>query len=76
MRHPCNSFKDFGVSKTLMPNTTTIAASGVPQDLVLWLDEQAKQQCTNRSTIIRQIITQRVAGESVTESQESQKEAA
>jgi metal-responsive CopG/Arc/MetJ family transcriptional regulator len=59
-----------------MPNTTTIAASGVPQDLVLWLDEQAKQQCTNRSTIIRQIITQRVAGESVTESQESQKEAA
>jgi metal-responsive CopG/Arc/MetJ family transcriptional regulator len=59
-----------------MPNTTTIAASGVPQDLVLWLDEQAKQQCTNRSTIIRQIITQRVAGESVTESQGSQKEAA
>jgi metal-responsive CopG/Arc/MetJ family transcriptional regulator len=59
-----------------MPNTTTIAASGVPQDLVLWLDEQAKQQCTNRSTIIRQIITQRVAGESVTESQESHKEAA
>jgi metal-responsive CopG/Arc/MetJ family transcriptional regulator len=59
-----------------MPNTTTIAASGVPQDLVLWLDEQAKQQCTNRSTIIRQIITQRVAGESVNESQESQKEVA
>jgi hypothetical protein len=59
-----------------MPNTTTIAASGVPQNLVLWLDEQAKQQCTNRSTIIRQIITQRVAGESVNESQESQKEVA
>jgi metal-responsive CopG/Arc/MetJ family transcriptional regulator len=59
-----------------MPNTTTIAASGVPQDLVLWLDEQAKQQCTNRSTIIRQILTQRVTGESVNESQESQKEVA
>ena len=47
-----------------MPNTTTIAASGVPQDLVLWLDERAKQQCTNRSTIIRQILTQRLAQES------------
>ena len=42
-----------------MANTTTIAASGVPQDLVLWLDEQAKQQCTNRSTIIRQILTRK-----------------
>jgi metal-responsive CopG/Arc/MetJ family transcriptional regulator len=59
-----------------MPNTTTIAASGVPQDLVLWLDEQAKQQCTNRSTIIRQILSARVAEESVSDSQESQKEVA
>lgn len=59
-----------------MANTTTIAASGVPQDLVLWLDEQAKQQCTNRSTIIRQIITARIAEESVDGSHESQKEAA
>jgi metal-responsive CopG/Arc/MetJ family transcriptional regulator len=47
-----------------MTNTTTIAAAGVPQDLVLWLDEQAKHQCTSRSTIIRQILTQRLAQES------------
>jgi metal-responsive CopG/Arc/MetJ family transcriptional regulator len=59
-----------------MANTTTIAASGVPQDLVLWLDEQAKQQCTNRSTIIRQILTQRVNEESVNESQPATQEAA
>jgi metal-responsive CopG/Arc/MetJ family transcriptional regulator len=64
------------ISKTLMANTTTIAASGVPQDLVLWLDEQAKQQCTNRSTIIRQILTARVAEEFVTDSQESEMEVA
>jgi len=59
-----------------MANTTTIAASGVPQDLVLWLDEQAKQQCTNRSTIIRQILTKRLAEEITESSEESEKEAA
>jgi metal-responsive CopG/Arc/MetJ family transcriptional regulator len=59
-----------------MPNTTTIAASGVPLDLVSWLDEQAQKQCTNRSTIIRQIITQRVAEESTIALVEGEKEAA
>jgi len=59
-----------------MPKTTTIAASGVPQDLVLWIDDQAKQQCTNRSTIIRQILTKRLAEESINEGNDSQKEAA
>ena len=59
-----------------MANTTTIAASGVPQDLVLWLDEQAKLQCTNRSTIIRQILTRRVNEESVNEPQSANEEAA
>jgi metal-responsive CopG/Arc/MetJ family transcriptional regulator len=43
-----------------MENKTTIAAAGIPQDLVQWLDEQAKVQCTSRSTIIRQILSQRV----------------
>ena len=64
------------ISNLLMANTTTIAASGVPQDLVLWIDEQAKQQCTNRSTIIRQILTRRLAEESINEGNDSQKEAA
>jgi metal-responsive CopG/Arc/MetJ family transcriptional regulator len=59
-----------------MPNTTTIAAAGVPLELVQWLDEQAKQQCTNRSTIIRQILTQRVAEESSSDLGEGEKEAA
>ena len=59
-----------------MANTTTIAASGVPQDLVLWLDEQAKQQCTNRSTIIRQILTRKLNEQSVNESQPATQEAA
>jgi metal-responsive CopG/Arc/MetJ family transcriptional regulator len=59
-----------------MANTTTIAASGVPQNLVLWLDEQAKQQCTNRSTIIRQILTRKLNEESVNESQPATQEAA
>jgi metal-responsive CopG/Arc/MetJ family transcriptional regulator len=59
-----------------MANTTTIAASGVPQDLVLWLDEQAKQKCTNRSTIIRQILTKRLAEEITDPSEESEKETA
>ena len=59
-----------------MANTTTIAASGVPQDLVLWLDEQAKQQCSTRSKIIRQILTARIHEESVQESQSSNQEAA
>jgi metal-responsive CopG/Arc/MetJ family transcriptional regulator len=43
-----------------MEDTTTIAAAGVPLDLVEWLDEQAKSQCTSRSTIIRQILSKRV----------------
>jgi metal-responsive CopG/Arc/MetJ family transcriptional regulator len=64
------------ISKLLMANKTTIAASGVPQDLVLWIDEQAKQQCTNRSTIIRQIIAKRVAEESSQGLGEGEKEAA
>lgn len=59
-----------------MANTTTIAASGVPLDLVEWIDRQAKQQCTNRSTIIRQILTQRVAEESSSDLGEGEKEAA
>ena len=59
-----------------MANTTTIAASGVPQDLVLWLDEQAKQQCTNRSTIIRQILTRRLAEDNFQQAEESEQEAA
>lgn len=59
-----------------MPNTTTIAASGVPLELVEWIDEQAKQQCTSRSTIIRQIITQKVNQQSVPEPVEGEKEAA
>jgi metal-responsive CopG/Arc/MetJ family transcriptional regulator len=59
-----------------MANTTTIAASGVPQDLVLWLDEQAKQQCTNRSTIIRQILTRRLAEDNSQQTEESEQEAA
>jgi metal-responsive CopG/Arc/MetJ family transcriptional regulator len=58
-----------------MANTTTIAASGVPQDLVLWLDEQAKQQCTNRSTIIRQILTRRLAEDNSHQAEESEQEA-
>jgi len=64
------------ISKSLMANTTTIAASGVPLDLVQWIDEKAKQQCTNRSTIIRQIVTQRIAEESESQLQNSTKEAA
>ena len=59
-----------------MENKTTIAAAGIPQDLVQWLDEQAKQQCTNRSTIIRQILTKRLAEEITESSEESEKEAA
>jgi len=59
-----------------MANTTTIAASGVSLDLVQWIDEQAKAQCTNRSTIIRKIIAQRIAEESETRDQQSSKEAA
>ena len=59
-----------------MANTTTIRASGVSLDLVKWIDEQAKAQCTNRSTIIRQIIAQRIAEESETRDQQSSKEAA
>jgi metal-responsive CopG/Arc/MetJ family transcriptional regulator len=59
-----------------MPNKTTIAASGVPLELVEWIDEQAKQQCTNRSTIIRQIIAQKVNQESLSEPVEGEKEAA
>lgn len=70
------SLQDFAVSKTLMPNTTTIAASGVPQDLVLWLDEEAKKNCTNRSTIIRQILAAKVAEELREVSASEQKEAA
>ncbi len=43
-----------------MPDETlTIAAAGVPRDLVEWLDEEARRQCTSRSTIMRQILTQR-----------------
>jgi len=48
----------------LMEYKTTIAASGVSLDLVQWIDKQAKLKCTNRSTIIRQILTQRLAEES------------
>jgi len=59
-----------------MANTTTIAASGVASDLVDWLDEQAKKQCTNRSTIIRQILTRRIAEESANDLDHNQKEAA
>jgi len=59
-----------------MANTTTIAASGVPLDIVQWIDEQAKLQCTSRSTIIRQIISQRVAEQAESHEQESSKEAA
>jgi metal-responsive CopG/Arc/MetJ family transcriptional regulator len=59
-----------------MPKTTTIAASGVPLELVEWIDEQAKQHCTNRSTIIRQILSRKVSEESQTQSTENQKEAA
>ena len=59
-----------------MANTTTIAASGVPLDLVEWIDRQAKQQCTNRSTIIRQILTQRLNDESSKQSDSEVKEAA
>jgi len=47
-----------------MEYKTTIAASGVSLDLVQWIDEQAKLKCTNRSTIIRQILMQRLAEES------------
>jgi hypothetical protein len=59
-----------------MANTQTVAASGVPLALVQWLDEQAKQQCTNRSTIIRQILTQRAAEDQNNGAAYSQKEAA
>jgi metal-responsive CopG/Arc/MetJ family transcriptional regulator len=59
-----------------MANTQIIAASGVPLALVQWLDEQAKQQCTNRSTIIRQILTQRAAENQNNCAGYSQKEAA
>jgi metal-responsive CopG/Arc/MetJ family transcriptional regulator len=59
-----------------MANTQTVAASGVPLALVQWLDEQAKQQCTNRSTIIRQILTQRAAKNQNNGVGYSQKEAA
>jgi metal-responsive CopG/Arc/MetJ family transcriptional regulator len=59
-----------------MPNTTTIAASGVPLELVEWIDEQAKQQCTSRSTIIRQIISKRVNQETPAQPIEGEKEAA
>jgi len=59
-----------------MPNKTTIAASGVPSELVEWLDEQAKKNCTNRSTIIRQILLQRIAEESAHDEEINEKEAA
>jgi metal-responsive CopG/Arc/MetJ family transcriptional regulator len=59
-----------------MANTTTIAAAGVPQDLVEWLDEQAKAQCTSRSTIIRQILSKRVNQESGNLVEATEKEAA
>jgi metal-responsive CopG/Arc/MetJ family transcriptional regulator len=59
-----------------MANTTTIAASGVPLALVQWLDLQAKQQCTNRSTIIRQIITQRAAEDEINGPRDGDKEVA
>ena len=58
-----------------MPTTTTIAASGVPSELVKWLDEQAQKNCTNRSTIIRQILLQHIAEESATDQEHNQKEA-
>jgi metal-responsive CopG/Arc/MetJ family transcriptional regulator len=59
-----------------MPNTTTIAASGVPLELVEWIDEQAKKHCTNRSTIIRQILCRKVNEESKSLADEAEKEAA
>ena len=44
-------------------NTITISASRVPIEDVEWLDIKAKAQSTKRSTIIRQIIAQRIADE-------------
>jgi metal-responsive CopG/Arc/MetJ family transcriptional regulator len=59
-----------------MANTQTIAASGIPLALVQWIDKQAKQQCTNRSTIIRQILTQRAAEDEINGLSGDQKEVA
>jgi metal-responsive CopG/Arc/MetJ family transcriptional regulator len=58
-----------------MTKTTTIAASGVPLELVQWIDEKAKEQSTNRSTIIRQILMKRVA-ELTNISEQKEREAA